>query len=239
MNEAFLRHEKETDTFDISFRFINTERKVDRQFNFSRKIHSTVENFLSRIDNSIGKALNAKVKHKKNAKDSLPENALQECKAALMLNGSPVDGDVLCETLFNDESNLSLNISGIEYAIKYNAPWVSNIALAKCILAGFPTYPTKFESFNTSQAESEFTWFRNTKSIPKADEWEEVSKGFLYTPEVPDIGCILKLQCLPQKDGQTGPVIEVKSSSTVEAGPGRCPFETRHLFTSNKLTGQW
>ena len=37
----------------------------------------------------------------------------------------------------------------------------------------------------------------------------------------------------------SGPVVESISKSTVEAGPGECPFELRHAFTKERATGQW
>lgn len=32
-----------------------------------------------------------------------------------------------------------------------------------------------------------------------------------------------------------GPSVEVISKNIVEAGPGPCPFESRHLFTKDRL----
>lgn len=34
-----------------------------------------------------------------------------------------------------------------------------------------------------------------------------------------------------------GPAIEVVAKKVVEAGPGKCPFETRHEFTTERLSG--
>lgn len=33
-----------------------------------------------------------------------------------------------------------------------------------------------------------------------------------------------------------GPAVEVVSKKVVEAGPGQCPFETRHIFTTERLS---
>lgn len=35
-----------------------------------------------------------------------------------------------------------------------------------------------------------------------------------------------------------GPAVEVISKKVVEAGPGKCPFETRHKFTTERLSGK-
>lgn len=62
MNEAFLRYEKGNDIFDISFRYVDEVMKVDRQFNFSRQASETVNNFLKRVDTSVCKIVNKKVR---------------------------------------------------------------------------------------------------------------------------------------------------------------------------------
>lgn len=35
-----------------------------------------------------------------------------------------------------------------------------------------------------------------------------------------------------------GPTVEKISKTPVEAGPGLCPFETRHLFTASQLENE-
>lgn len=44
---------------------------------------------------------------------------------------------------------------------------------------------------------------------------------------------------LSSGDGsQFGPEVETISTTCIEAGPGFCPFENRHLFTQDKLSGK-
>jgi len=62
MNEAFLRYEKGSSTFDISFRYVNDTLKIDRQFNFSRQVTENVNKFLNRIDINVCKVINKKVR---------------------------------------------------------------------------------------------------------------------------------------------------------------------------------
>ncbi|XP_046735511.1 2',5'-phosphodiesterase 12 [Diprion similis] len=238
MNEAFVRYDEEAETFDVSFRYINAERNLNKQFNFNRKPDSTVSNFLSRVDTNVGNALNAK-KKKRKLKGKVLEDPLpvEECKSALLSHGIPVEGDAACRSIFTSKADISLVVLGSVYSVKYNAPWVSDIRLPKCILAAFPTYPARFEASHTSQTETTFTWYTNNKSKPHTNDWQEVGQGFVYTPKVEEIGCLLKLQCVPKKADEVGPTVEVQSSSTIEAGPGHCPFETRHSFTKKKLSG--
>lgn len=62
MNEAFLRYEKDSKIFDITFRFADEEKKVDRQFNFSRQAAESVNTFLKRIETNVSKIINKKVR---------------------------------------------------------------------------------------------------------------------------------------------------------------------------------
>lgn len=47
LNDVFLRYEKGNDSFDISFRYVDEASKV-RQFNFSRQVAVSVNNFLKK-----------------------------------------------------------------------------------------------------------------------------------------------------------------------------------------------
>lgn len=53
-----------------------------------------------------------------------------------------------------------------------------------------------------------------------------------------DVSFRLKVKCTPKSGSKEGPAIEAFSKNEVEAGPGICPFETRHLFTKNRLSNQ-
>lgn len=37
----------------------------------------------------------------------------------------------------------------------------------------------------------------------------------------------------------SGPEVETVSKNSVEAGPGECPFELRHSFTTERAAGDW
>lgn len=52
-----------------------------------------------------------------------------------------------------------------------------------------------------------------------------------------DVGHHIKVECTPSKHGLFGPASECIAKTLVEAGPGYCPFETRHHFTAESLTG--
>ena len=119
---------------------------------------------------------------------------------------------------------------------------VETLALPNSIMANFPAYPSKFEAKFTNVDQSEFIWSKS-ETIEKAANprilanWVETGTGYVYTPSNQEIGCHLKVTCIPKNDEQAGPKYEIFSQSPVEAGPGPCPFETRHQFTKERLTG--
>ncbi|XP_011702462.1 PREDICTED: 2',5'-phosphodiesterase 12 isoform X1 [Wasmannia auropunctata] len=241
MNEAFLRYEKGNDMFDISFRYVDEVMKVDRQFNFSRQAAESVNNFLKRIDTNVCKILNRKAerKKKKNAASEVSEltvNNVENGKIMLLKNDTKVDGEILCESLLQDSAELKLIIFEKTFLVKRNAPYIIKISLPSSILAGFPIYPSKFESLYTDMKQSTFDWYKNNPV--KLYSWTHVGNGYLYIPSVTDIGCHLKISCEPRNESDSGSRMEVESKNVVEAGPGQCPFDTRHQFTKHKLSGR-
>ncbi|XP_063282949.1 2',5'-phosphodiesterase 12 [Pelobates fuscus] len=62
-------------------------------------------------------------------------------------------------------------------------------------------------------------------------EWEEAGEQLVYTPGVSEVGCRLKLRVTPGDGARFGPAREVEAPGPVAAGPGRCVFEERQLYT--------
>ncbi|KAM0733217.1 2',5'-phosphodiesterase 12 [Formica fusca] len=240
MNEAFLRYEKGSESFDISFRYVDETMKVDRQFNFSRQTAESVNNFLKRIDTNVCKIINKKMERKRK-KDhtldtsSLPNDNVDTGKIMLLKDDIKVDGNVLCESLLQDNAELKLVIFEKTFLVKQNAPYIINILLPSSILVGFPTYPSKFESLYTDKKRSIFNWYKNDAINNKPNLWTHIGNGYLYVPNISDIGCNLKINCEPRNESDFGCNMEVQSKNVVEAGPGPCPFDIRHQFTKHKL----
>lgn len=156
----------------------------------------------------------------------------------LLKDDVKVDGNISCESLLQDSAKLKLVILENTYIVKRNVPYILNISLSASMMVGFPTYPTKFESLYTDKKRSIFNWYRNNAVNKKPNLWTHVNEGYLYVPSVSDIGCNLKISCVPHNESDTGCSIEVESKNTVEAGPGLCPFEIRHEFTKHRLSGK-
>lgn len=60
----------------------------------------------------------------------------------------------------------------------------------------------------------------------------EVGNARVYTPSNQDIGRRLKLICTPRDGARRGPSRELLSPGAVEAGPGACTFDSRHMYTA-------
>ncbi|KAJ3656962.1 hypothetical protein Zmor_015999 [Zophobas morio] len=225
MNQAYLRHLDDSEKFELTFQYVDPAAKIDRQFNFCRQVSESVNAFTQRVATNVEKVIKKKTKNQ-------PQEAVQ---VAVSVNGSLVEDEtVSCRDIFTRlNNNVTLSVCNKEFKVIINSPWISGVVLPSSILAGFPVYPMKFESVYTDKGVSEFRWF---KSVDKKD-WTLVGEGFVYETSNSDVGNFLKLSCLPKCGDVEGPVAEAVSSVKVEAGPGFCPFETRHQFTTEKCSG--
>lgn len=61
--------------------------------------------------------------------------------------------------------------------------------------------------------------------------WVKVGGLRVYVPSNQDIGCRLKLVCTPKDGKRSGLSKELVSVGAVEAGPGACTFDVRHMYT--------
>ncbi|KAB0798204.1 hypothetical protein PPYR_09197 [Photinus pyralis] len=232
MDKAYLRHVTETEQFQISFRYSDSN-KVDRQFNFCRQLKEPVGTFLSRVTANVSKVINKKNKKKKTDNAQEEENTIS---ASLLHNGTVVGDERTCHDLFNSHASdeIVLQLLDKEYLIVINSPWINSLSLPKSIMANFPVYPAKFEGDFIDKNLSEFNWYKSEDKI----NWELVGCGFMYLPRNEDIKHYLKMTCLPKNENATGPFVETVSETCVEASPGYCPFETRHQFTKDRLIGK-
>ncbi|KAG8239394.1 hypothetical protein J437_LFUL018247, partial [Ladona fulva] len=222
MSNAYVRYEEGSDRFNFSF---NLEYKhVNRQFNFNRSVSETINDFVSRISTNISKALDKKKKKEKGqcATSGIDSDGLVK----LLRDGVPLPSDTKCGEIIR-EDGLQLIVCDKMYGIVFNPPWVRSLVLPDSILADFPAYPSKIE---LEFASRDFSW-------------SPIGEGFFYTPTSNDIGSRLMLTCTPRTkvaaDEETyreGPKTEAISPTVVEAGPGVCPFEVRHAFTSERVS---
>lgn len=82
-----------------------------------------------------------------------------------------------------------------------------------------------------------------SRSSPEAAEdvpgqdggWTQVGQERVHVPSNQDIGCRVKLRCVPKDGSRSGLTKELISAGAVEAGPGVCTFDNRHAYTPKVL----
>lgn len=235
INKCYFRYIQHEDKVDISFLF--DVKGSPRQFNFSRKPTETLEVLLGRMKTNIVKAIDKGNKKKKNS-ESNTNVLLEFCDS----KNAPIDANITCNDLFAMNGPVKLKMSDNLYEVVFNSPWVISMNLPQSILAGFPVYPLQFETQYAKPEKCTFNWY---KGLPLDDkgkpvneqniQWELTGNNFTYTPHAQEVGMKLKLECIPGNDEAVGPAVETISKNLIEAGPGNCPFETRHMFTTQKL----
>lgn len=180
---------------------------------------------LARISNGI---IKAQSKSKKSKKNKSPEPRLQadEPVVKLQYNGDLVANDVLNFDAWQDGAVLL--IGEIKYKVERNPPTFTTAELPVALLAGFPICP-KLEIEFGELSNCTFTWYK--QSNPNEDCWTEAGAGRVFTPSNADIGLKVKLKCIPGNETKYGVAKELVSCSSIEAGPGVCTFDSRHLYT--------
>ena len=68
-------------------------------------------------------------------------------------------------------------------------------------------------------------------SESRKTQWDELHVGYYFLPSNKEIGKQLKFVCIPSDGKYDGREFAVESENAVSTGPGRCPFENRHIFT--------
>ncbi|KAM3849795.1 2',5'-phosphodiesterase 12 [Diretmus argenteus] len=192
---------------------------------------------LTRISNSIAKGHGKAKKSKKN-RGQQPSEAPEPTVVRLCYNGDAVPEDVLNSDAWQDGS--VLEIGDAKYSVQRNAPTFTTAELPVSLLAGFPVCPKLEVEFGNLE-DCEFTWYKEKGpgTSPEADGdiqgqeggWTEAGSGRVYVPSNQDIDSSLKLRCTPKDGKRCGPAKELVSMGTVEAGPGTCTFDNRHMYT--------
>uniref|UniRef100_A0A1Q3F6I5 2',5'-phosphodiesterase 12 n=1 Tax=Culex tarsalis TaxID=7177 RepID=A0A1Q3F6I5_CULTA len=252
MQTAYFRQLPEEEQCAISFRVASERYRIDKVFNFSRNVTECVDASLERMRANIEKEVKKRgVGKKKKAKVAGPAEeqqgeALPDVRVRFfdVEKNEDVRGVAIAELLskVREEREILLKVLDDDFRIDLNSPTVLAVSLPQSILAGFYVYPAKLETVFTDKERSEFRWFRG--KMPKSNnaqqiEWIPAGSGYSYMAKPEDVGHHLKFSCVPKNELKAGPLTEVISSTEVQAGPGQCPFEVRHLFTQNKLTNEY
>ncbi|KAL1399074.1 hypothetical protein pipiens_008491 [Culex pipiens pipiens] len=257
MHTAYFRQLPDEEQCAISFRVASERYRIDKVFNFSRNVTENVDASLERMRANIEKEVRkrgaAGKGAKKKGKAAPVEGAGEGLGEALpdvrvrffdVEKNEDVRDVAFAELLskVREEREILLKVLDDDFRIDLNSPTVLAVSLPQSILAGFFVYPSKLEMVFTDKERSEFLWYRG--KMPKSNnaqqiEWILAGTGYSYMAKPDDVGHHLKFSCVPKNELKAGPLTEVISGTQVQAGPGQCPFEVRHLFTQNKLTNQY
>ncbi|XP_041747734.1 2',5'-phosphodiesterase 12 [Coregonus clupeaformis] len=192
---------------------------------------------LARIANSIIKGQGKAKKSKKNK--GAPTDAQEPATAVrLYYNGDFVAGDAINSDAWQDGA--VLHVGDSKYTVERNPPTFTTAELPASLLAGFPVCPKLKIEFGDLK-DCRFKWFKESKSGAGDEErrgetdWTEAGSERVFIPSNMDIGSKLKLTCTPGDGKRCGMDKELITIGTVEAGPGTCTFDNRHMYT-NKVT---
>lgn len=238
--DAYFRHTEGCDTFNYCFFLENEELRVSRNFNFSRRVTENIGEFQIRILTNVEKTLSKK--RKKKSKDDAPD-ASEGIKVVFRANGEEVDGSKNCKEMLSS-CNVTMNLLGTDFKVLVNRPVVTAIALPDSMLVDFPISPSKLDIDFGDRRNCLLTWYLSCKELANENvnketmEYKEVAQGASFTPSSDDVNHIVKLKCQPSNGQQEGPPVEVVSTNKIEASPGHCPFDTRHKFTTEFLSGE-
>uniref|UniRef100_A0A2M3Z9Z6 2',5'-phosphodiesterase 12 n=1 Tax=Anopheles braziliensis TaxID=58242 RepID=A0A2M3Z9Z6_9DIPT len=257
MHTAYFKHLPGESHCQIRFHLVAAQHRIDKVFNFNRSADEPLEVCLERMRCNIEKELTKKSKRKGLKKEpgaaELPaaSPAAENVRTA-QPPPSPItvcigtrkerfSGITIAELLvrIDQEPDVFLTVLDDEFRIICNSPEVHAVALPSSMLADFYVYPAKLELHFATVAQSECRWYRGL--MPASNNasqilWEEVCRELTYLVRTCDIGYHLKFGCTPRgREERVGPTTEIVAVRPVQAGPGQCPFEVRHLFTPSKL----
>lgn len=236
MEHMYLRQEENSENVQISFRYTNDKFGVDREFNFSRNVSENITVCTARMNANLEKAFCKRLKKKKKSVE--PEVTLPEIDVKFYKNEEVLGPEDTCKDVIDNHQCITAHVIDRTYKIIYNPPWITTLQLPTSILADFPVYPSKLELQFLTMDKCKFLWYKGMydpdKHKPENVNWISIGEGFIINTTNDEIGHKLKVVC---ETTDEGPKAECISANNVEAGPGLCPFDTRHLYTKEKLTG--
>ncbi|XP_056590487.1 2',5'-phosphodiesterase 12 [Triplophysa dalaica] len=187
-----------------------------------------LEKVLARMSNSI---IKAQSKDKK-SKRCRGEPAVEKPEIKLCVNGETVTLDTANSDAWKDGA--VLHVGEMTYKVERNPPTFTVSELPSSLLSGFPVCP-KLEVEFGDVKDGEFRWFKenspNSHTSGEHDCWRAAGDERVFTPSNLDIGLKVMLKCTPGNGSRFGEPVKLVSAGTVEAGPGTCTFDNRHMYT--------
>ncbi|KTF93506.1 hypothetical protein cypCar_00044616 [Cyprinus carpio] len=225
-------------------RCVPRESKLTISFNLNGSDKQMLREQTEPLGKALARIANSLVKGQNKAKKSKPSKERSETPEAdkpeisLRVNETRVPEDTVNARAWLDGA--VLHIGDSKYKVELNPPTLTVCELPASLMAGFPVCP-KLEMEFGDLSHSKFNWFK--ESSPKAhargdqDCWTEAGRERVFTPSNQDIGLRVMLRCTPGDGSRFGEPKELVSPGVVEAGPGTCSFDNRHMFTQ-KVTDE-
>lgn len=221
----------ETDKLSVEFNYSHNGA-TSKQFRMERLKAEEWGQTLSRLKNSITSKF---LKRKRKKKEEATEE--EDVQLKFTVNGVEMDTEskVCVSDVLKHGSEVCINEQ--KYKVSVNPPTVGKIELPKSLMAGFPVFP-KINFLFANPAECEYCWNRvhpnhqNISMAERSENTEYLSQDKMYTPSNEDIGYKLEVTCVPRQGERSGLPVSAISKVDIEAGPGTCPFETRHMYTA-------
>ena len=231
---------------------------VDHIFFFDRLQNEMLQKTLDRMSVNLMKRLGQKkrdVELLEDGEDILQSSRKHEAEKKTFIlslyNGTlKIPGETINSKAWKEGTHLFIGEKYLKVCL--NIPTIKSIMLPNSIMSGFPQTP-RIDAEFVDLTRSKFEWFKSlpTKHVEKdhqhgeireaknnIDEnsdnhdWRKLHTGFCFAPSNNEIGERLKIVCLPVgENGTKGHIAEAFCKCEVTAGPGFCPFETRHAFT--------
>lgn len=185
-----------------------------KNINICRSSNDTIQMFIDRL----------KIKLEQFYKKKKIENLDFENNISFKIDGITIPTDSICGEVFEEKTNLTLQIKDDVFNVVVNAPIVKDLKLGVPPYKGLMLYPYAFDKgYNVSILDSKYLWYRiDSKNVI------EVGNEITYIPTENDVNCRLKLVCNPcDEQGRFGPTAEIESSTVLKNTVETYPFEKR------------
>ncbi|XP_016334388.1 2',5'-phosphodiesterase 12-like, partial [Sinocyclocheilus anshuiensis] len=216
-------------------RCVPRESKLTISFNLDGSNKQMLREQTEPLGKVLARIANSLIKAQNKAKKSRPNEEKRETpEISLRVNETRVPEDTVSARAWQDGA--VLHVGSLKYKVELNPPTFTVSELPTSLMAGFPVCP-KLEMEFGELRDSEFRWFKESSPDAPQDCWMEAGCERVFTPSNLDIGLKVMLKCTPGNGSRFGEPKELVSSGVVEAGPGACSFDNRHMFTQ-EATGE-
>jgi len=230
--KAYVRYKPGEDNMTISLTV------GGRQRNLNRPITELLEKPLARLRANLAPEKGKKVKKKAKTQDS----------AAPVEQAGSAQGEDLRVELYEDEDATRLipgstrnqeawtrgsvlRLGPQLFELTLNPPTVESLSLQRFAMVGYPLLPTLNLSFCHPGA-TQWKWSRHAKREGELGErWEDTGcREMRYTPTEADLGCMLRVECLPGRwdegqhhhHGGPGSSDNTNSNCSIVENSGNC-----------------